>query len=445
MSALKAPRIPLPKSWPERVRSAMLHVVSLAQYAAVYTRSSAPDSQNARVRLRAENDQLHQEVGLLREEIRIKDARLTSLPPQRRPHYAPVERLSILELRAARGWSKQQLADTFLVTAATIASWMKRVDEEGPNALVQLQEPVNKFPEFVRYAVQRLKTLCPTMGKVKIAQTLCRAGLHLGSTTVGRILKEPPHPTPKNKEVAESSRKLTAQRPNHVWHVDLTAVPISGFWTPWFPFALPQRWPFCWWVAVVIDHYSRRLMNVAVFATRPDCRGICGFLGRTIARADAAPKYLICDRDAIFDCVAFRRWAKGSGIQPPRYGAVGKHGSIAVVERAIRTIKDECTRQILVPLRRQACRRELSWFTDWYNDHRPHMTLRGRTPSEVYFARRPANRAPRIESRPRWPRRSRCARPQALVAGTPGDRFTLKIERSHGRRRLPIVKLERAA
>src|SRR6266851_1573261 len=35
--------IPLPKSWPAKVRSAMLHVVSLAKYAAVYTRSWAAD------------------------------------------------------------------------------------------------------------------------------------------------------------------------------------------------------------------------------------------------------------------------------------------------------------------------------------------------------------------------------------------------------------------
>ena len=31
----------LPKSWPATVRSAMLHVISLAKYAAVYTRSWA--------------------------------------------------------------------------------------------------------------------------------------------------------------------------------------------------------------------------------------------------------------------------------------------------------------------------------------------------------------------------------------------------------------------
>lgn len=58
MSAQNAPRIPLPKSWNKQVRSAMLHVISLAQYATVYTRSWAADSRNARVRLRRTIQQL---------------------------------------------------------------------------------------------------------------------------------------------------------------------------------------------------------------------------------------------------------------------------------------------------------------------------------------------------------------------------------------------------
>ena len=103
---------------------------------------------------------------------------------------------------------------------------MKRIDENGSDALLQLREPVNKFPDFVRYIVQRLKTLSPSMGKVKIAETLCRAGLHLGVSTVGRILKETPQPRPEG--AAPSTRVVTADRPNHVWHVDLTAVPTSA-------------------------------------------------------------------------------------------------------------------------------------------------------------------------------------------------------------------------
>jgi transcriptional regulator with XRE-family HTH domain len=258
----------------------MLHVISLAQYAAAYTQGWAANSLNERVRLKAAVDSLTIEAGEIREEMRIKDTRMKQIVPQRRPHYAPIERMAILELRAARGWSLNQTADAFLVTAATIASWMKRIDEEGPDALVQIREPVNRFPDFVRYAVQRLKTLCPTLGKVKIAQVLCRAGLHLGSTTVGRILKKSPRPRPRQASAA-TGRVVTAKEPNHVWHIDLTTVPTdSGFWVPWLPFALPQCWPFCWWLAVVIDHYSRRAMGFAVFSKRPNSLAVRCFLGR---------------------------------------------------------------------------------------------------------------------------------------------------------------------
>jgi hypothetical protein len=141
-------RIPLPRGWPSRVKSAMLHVISLAQFALAYTRGWAVNSQVARVRLKANNERLRQQIALLTEEIRIKDARMKRIAPPSRPHYTPTERMAILELRAARAWSTQQAADVFLVTAATIASWMKRLDEEGPNALIQIREPVNKFPDF---------------------------------------------------------------------------------------------------------------------------------------------------------------------------------------------------------------------------------------------------------------------------------------------------------
>ena len=114
MATKKPPTIPLPRSWTKHVRSAMLHVVSLAQYATAYTRSWAADSANGRLRWRAENDRLQHEFALFREEIRIKDARMALIPAQRRPHYPPVERMSILELRAARSWSLEQTADTFL-------------------------------------------------------------------------------------------------------------------------------------------------------------------------------------------------------------------------------------------------------------------------------------------------------------------------------------------
>jgi transposase InsO family protein len=437
------PRIELPKGWQDGVKSAVLHAIALAHYAIVYARAWAADSINARVRLAAENDRLHEECALLREELRIKDTRMAQIAPQRRPHYGPHERMAILELRAARGWSVKQTADTFLVTPDTIASWGKRINEKGPDALLQLREPVNKFPDFVRYIVQQLKTLSPSMGKVKIAETLCRAGLHLGTTTVGRILKEAPQSDPGGP--APCTSVVTAKRPNHIWHIDLTAIPTSvGFWAPWLPFALPQCWPFCWWVAVVLDHYSRHVMGVATFKNSPTSRSIQNFLEHTMKDAGVHPKYIISDKGQQFWCDLFKDWCERQGIAP-RFGAVGQHGSIALIERFMLTLKNECMRIVLVPLRTDAFQLELTCFSNWYNHSRPHSSLHGRTPHEVYHDMLPACQRPRYEPRARWPRSAPCASPPTPVAGHCGAHIRLDVRYHRRRNHLPIVELRRAA
>jgi hypothetical protein len=79
-----------------------------------------------------------QENTLLCEQLRIVTSRMAAVPSQRRPRYAPTERLAILELKAARGQSLEQTAKAFLITAAMVASWMKRLNEDAPDALVQL-------------------------------------------------------------------------------------------------------------------------------------------------------------------------------------------------------------------------------------------------------------------------------------------------------------------
>ena len=125
--------------------------------------------------------------------------------------------------------------------------------------------PVNKFPDFVAAMVAKLKTLFPMMGRRRIAGFLGRAGLHIASSTVRRMLNRKPAAEPpaspasaENPDQPPSSAKprtVIANYPNHVWGLDTTAVPTSaGFWTTCLPFSFAQSWPFCWWVAVVIDH-----------------------------------------------------------------------------------------------------------------------------------------------------------------------------------------------
>src|ERR1017187_6037896 len=175
--------VPLPWSWPKHAKSATLHVISLAHFVLTHVRGWAADSPLHRVRLAADRDRLDTEVALLREEIRIKDARMAALAPHRRPHYPPTERMAILQLMAARGWSKAQAGRRFLVSDDTVASWRGRLEEDGPRALVNATVPVNKFPDFVAAMVAKLKKLFPTMGRRRIAAFLARAGLHIAATT----------------------------------------------------------------------------------------------------------------------------------------------------------------------------------------------------------------------------------------------------------------------
>ena len=156
-------KVPIPSGWNKRVQSAILQAISLGRHCFISIVARMANSPNAVDRIVAENEHPKQEVESLRVELRLKDARMARLPSQRRPHYSSTERLSILQLRASRGWNMAETADRFLLSPTTISSWMGRLDEGGESALLQPREPVNRFPDFVRYLVQWLKALCPEL------------------------------------------------------------------------------------------------------------------------------------------------------------------------------------------------------------------------------------------------------------------------------------------
>ena len=235
--------LPLPRGWTKVVNAAVLHALSLAAAALTAAWGKAAVGRSSRLRERAEADRIGTERSLLEEELEIKDARWSRVPSRRRPHYDAFQRMRILKLRAARGWSVAQTAERFLVTEETIASWVRRIDEGGERALVRIDEPVNKYPDLVAYIVRSLKMMCPSLGKVRIAQMLARAGLHLGASTVGRMLKRDlmRDDTAAEEFVQDTGRVVTAKYPNHVWHADLTVVPTRpGFWVPCFPSPCPN-------------------------------------------------------------------------------------------------------------------------------------------------------------------------------------------------------------
>jgi transposase InsO family protein len=445
---MSAPSIPLPRGWPKTVCAAVVHIVALARLSISAARGAALNSSLERVRLRAALDEAKSEIALLEEEIRIKDARLARIHARHRPRYPPIERLAILSLRAARGWSLARTAKRLFVEPRTIALWMKRLDEEGPDALVKTPEPVNRFPEFVGEAARRLKTLCPTMGKRRIAQVLSRAALHLGVTTVRRMLKkriDPRGPAPETIDsTARASRPVRAPRPHHTWQIDLTVVPTSaGMWVPWVPFAAIQRWPFAWWLAVVIDTFSREVIGFRVFASEPTSSELQRLLDLAIRRAGRTPKYLVSDKGSQF-WSEHHSWCSDRRIVP-RHASKGSLRATAIIERFFRSLKDEWLRKIRVPLTAREMRRAIRQYVDWYHRHRPHQGLGGRTPHEVMSGVRPANEAPRLEPRPKWPRRARCARPYARPKNRQAGDVALSVRFADDSLKLPIVRIDAAA
>ena len=185
-------------------------------------------------------------------------------------------------------------------------------------------------------------------------------------------------------------------------------------------------------------------MGFATFKHRPTSEDVTAALDRIIEREQGKPKHLIVDQGPEFKCEHFEeQWCEQHGILP-RFGAVGKHGSIAVVERFHRTLK-EILRLTALPEEQSQFEQEVSLIIDWYNEHRPHMTLDGKTPDEAYFSRPAANEQPRHEPRERWPPRSPCAKPQVDIVGKPGDQIVLEIDCLEDRRHLPIIRTRLAA
>ncbi len=104
---------------------------------------------------------------------------------------------------------------------------------------------------------------------------------------------------------------------------------------------------------------------------------------------------------------------------------MGKHGSIAVIERFIRSLKDECARRIVIPLNIGEMRTEIYLYAVWYNMCRPHQGLNGLTPNQRY---RGISRAPPLN-----------------LKEQKDMKLELHVSYLEGRQHLPIVELKQAA
>jgi len=101
-----------------------------------------------------------------------------------------------------------------------------------------------------------------------------------------------------------------------------------------------------------------------------------------------APKHIISDQASVFTGDVFAELVKQWNMNP-RFRAVGKHGSIAVTERIIKTLQYEWLRCVAIIKGFDHLASLCIEFQHWYNTWSPHMTLEGLRPDDFHYDRKP--------------------------------------------------------
>jgi transposase InsO family protein len=323
-------------------------------------------------RLRLERACAKAEAGRVAEleaRVMVLEKRLGEERP-RRPHPL-MERLRIVWLMDYYGVPKRRVKEVFGVARSSVHRWLKAFQEGKQGGRRQAAEPVNKTPREIAELIWDIFRQNPLWGRHRIAMTLWALGVFVSATTVRDILLRPrpeaSTPAPADTQECAKPREIVARHPNHVWSVDRTRVMRWGIWPTW--------------VSVAIDHFSRAVMAV-VPLEGPNAGWVVEALEGAFLR-HGPPKHIISDQEGVFVSEVLADLLSQWNVKH-RFGAVGKHGSIAVTERLIWTLKREWLARVVLIRGLEHLDELLADFELYYNQHRCHQRLNGATPSMLY-------------------------------------------------------------
>ena len=313
-------------------------------------------------RLREENRRLKSENDLLK-------SRFDDTPHKKR--YSPVQRLQILWHMAYYRIPRSRVKEHFLLAKSTLYRWLHAAEEGDLGGQKTKKESPRKTPWEIAGMIWDIFEANAHFGRHRIAMTLWALGVFVAASTVRNIVLRPkPRTAPAAVRQAtqeQISRQVVARYPNHVWSVDRTRVWRWGVWPTW--------------VLVAVDHHSR-MVTAARPLEGPNAGWVVDVLEQPFLQ-HGMPKQIITDQEGVFVSGAFegllRRWTVKQ-----RFGAVGQHGSIAVTERAIWTLKYEWLTRVPVIRGLDHLAELLGDFGLWYNDYRGHATLGGAVPEMIH-------------------------------------------------------------
>jgi len=314
-------------------------------------------------RLRDENRRLKSENKELK-------SRLGEVTNKRR--YSPRQRLQILWHMAHYGIPRSRVKEHFLIAKSTLYRWLHAAERgEVGDRKTARGGRAKTAPEVVRMIWEMFESN-PQFGRHRIAMSMWLLGVFVAASTIRNVLLQPrPRKAPvaaaQARAAPEKAREIVARYPNHVWSVDRTRVYLWGLWPTW--------------VLMAIDHFSRMVTAICPLEG-PNAGWVIDAVGSAFRR-HGTPRHLITDQEGVFVSDAFRGLLKQWDVKQ-RFGAVGQHGSIAVTERVILTLKHEWLRRVPVIRGFGHLARLLDDFQVYYNDCRGHTTLTGALPSVIH-------------------------------------------------------------
>ena len=389
-------------------------ISNLFAQAYMLARTRAASHPSPIVRLMAGRDHLNWEGRLLEREAAVLRGQRAEMNPHKRPEYNATHRAEVLQVMALRGWSVSQAAERFVIHPNTIRAWQKAAEGGARSDRLLGRVPWNKLHDAVRWLVHEIRRLCPEkeFGTRLIARHIVRAGIRISSSTVRRVLDEE-QPKPDNGTNLPTQMPLgrgpngflKPTEPNRVWHCDLTVIQLL-----WMRLS----------VAAIVDGFSRKILALRAYRGAPTSREMARLLGHTSKRY-GRPRFLITDHGCQFQ-KRFRRRMKAMGIGHIR-GRIRSFGMNGKIERLFRTFK-LWQRVSLIMLGDRARQRQLEGFRVWYNCHRPHSRLGGRTPREMWSGVKV--KEPRL----------------VLARGEVEPRIRIKRNHVRGDPRLPVIEID---
>jgi len=241
--------------------------------------------------------------------------------------------------------------------------------------------PVSEEDLALMRILDELHLECPYAGSRMLRDLLNLLGIRVGRRRVRTLMRRmgiealyrKPSTSKKHPEHAVYPyllRHLQVERPNQVWAMDITYIPMArGFI----------------YLAAVVDWCSRKVLAFRVSITM-DVQFSLDAVQEAIDRY-GIPGIFNTDQGSQFTSLAFTELLKAHSIRISMDGK-GCWRDNVFVERLWRTIKYEEVYLRAYESVSQA-KASLARYLEFYNTRRPHSRLDRMTPDSVYFNQRP--------------------------------------------------------